>query len=134
MPHFDFHVSIGNLVAPSKQVEDSDELLKRAQTLFEERRAVMNPPDCDLAESLLQHCGDLRVGFEDKCLPTRIKQARLYCARVDDALRQIQNDIDARAEALCRDGGWWAHCCGLSSTFGGGECGFVEPNADRRVF
>jgi hypothetical protein len=54
MPHFDFHVSIGNLVAPSKQVEDSDELLKRAQTLFEERRAVMNPPDCDLAESLLQ--------------------------------------------------------------------------------
>lgn len=54
MPRFDFHVSIAHLVAPSKQVEDSDERLKRAQALFEERRAVMDPNDCEFAQSLLQ--------------------------------------------------------------------------------
>ena len=54
MPGFDLHVNIAHLVSPSKQVEDSDERLKRAQTLFDERRAVMDTPNYDYAESLLQ--------------------------------------------------------------------------------
>lgn len=35
-------------------------------------------------------CGDLRVGFEDKSLRTRIKQAQLYRAQVDKTLQEIQ--------------------------------------------
>ena len=54
MPGFDLHVNIAHLVSPSKQVEDSDERLKRAQTLFDERRAVMDKPNYEYAGSLLQ--------------------------------------------------------------------------------
>lgn len=104
MPHSlsDMARFVPHLVTPSKQVEDSDEQLKRAQTLFEERRAVMDPHNCALAESLLQHCGDLRDGFEDKRLPNRIKQARLYCAAVDKTLQKIQAIADGADDARAR--------------------------------
>jgi hypothetical protein len=45
---------IANLVAPSIQVEDSDQLLERAQALFDYYRTAMDPTDRDLAYSLLQ--------------------------------------------------------------------------------
>ena len=54
MPLFDFPASIARLLASSKQVEDSDQRLERAQALFEEHRDAMDPPDCDLAQSLLE--------------------------------------------------------------------------------
>jgi len=97
MPHFDFHTSIGHLVAPSKQVEDGDQRLERAQALFDEHQAVMDPHDYDLAHSLLEHSRDLRAGFEDKCLPTRIKQARLYSTQVDKTLQKIQEIVGVDA-------------------------------------
>jgi len=75
-------------------VEDSDQLLERAQALFDEHQAAMDQHDRDLAHSLLQHSIDLRVGFEAKCLPTRIKQARLYCAQVDETLQKIQAIVE----------------------------------------
>jgi hypothetical protein len=43
-----------NLVAPSMQVEDSDQLLERAQALFDYYSAAMDSPNRDLAYSLLQ--------------------------------------------------------------------------------
>jgi hypothetical protein len=52
MTQSDFHIA--NLVAPSKQVEDSDQQLEHAQALFDEHRATMDPSDCDLAHSFLQ--------------------------------------------------------------------------------
>jgi hypothetical protein len=45
----DFHV----IIAPAKEVEYSDQELERAQALFDEYRAVMNPDDRILAQSLL---------------------------------------------------------------------------------
>jgi len=81
-------------LAPSKQVEDSDQLLERAQALFDQHQVAMDTPDHDVAHGLLQYSRDLRVGFEDKCLPTRIKQARLYCAKVDETLEKIQAIVE----------------------------------------
>jgi len=53
MPFFDFPV-LAHLIAPSKQVENSDHLLKRAQALFDGHRDAMDTHDRDLALSLLQ--------------------------------------------------------------------------------
>jgi len=88
MTQLDFHIA--NFVTPSKKMEDSDQLLERAQALFDEHRVAMDPLDCEVAYSLLQRSTDLRVGFEDKCLLTQSKQARLYCAQVDETLEKIQ--------------------------------------------
>ncbi|KAH9026460.1 hypothetical protein EDB84DRAFT_1579789 [Lactarius hengduanensis] len=48
--------------------------------------------------------GDLRYGFEDKYLLTRVRQARLYCNRVGETLRMIQmaveKAIDMRAHSV----------------------------------
>ncbi|KAH9026879.1 hypothetical protein EDB84DRAFT_1563618 [Lactarius hengduanensis] len=90
MPLFDLHViqgAIASLVAPTKQVEESDRRLERAQALFEKHQAEMNPHDRDLAQSLLEYSKDLKVGLETKCLHT---QAKLYCAQVDKTLQKIQ--------------------------------------------
>jgi len=54
----------------------------------------MNPHDRDLAQSLLDYSSDLRKDFEAKCLPTRIKQAGLYCAQVDKTLQKIQAVVE----------------------------------------
>jgi len=89
MTLFDFRV-IAHLISPERRVECHDRRLKHAHALFEEHRAVMDPPNCDLAQSLLDHCGDLKGGLEARCLLTRIKQARLYCAEVDKTLQKIQ--------------------------------------------
>ena len=48
MPLFDYHV-----IAPSKQVEEGDRRLEYARALFEKHQEVMDPPDRDLAQSLL---------------------------------------------------------------------------------
>jgi len=93
MPLFDFR-AIAHAIAPSKQVEDSDGQLEHAQALFEKYQAVMNPRDCDLAQSLLDYSSDLRNDLEAKCLRTRIKQARLYCTQVDKTLQKIQTVVD----------------------------------------
>ena len=45
----DFHV----IIAPAKEVEFSDQQLERAQALFDQHVAVMNPHDRSLAQSLL---------------------------------------------------------------------------------
>jgi hypothetical protein len=45
---------IAQRISPARQVECHDRRLKRAHALFEEHRAVMDPPDCDLAQSLLE--------------------------------------------------------------------------------
>jgi hypothetical protein len=54
MTQFDFNIARAVGLAPSKQVEDSDQLLERAQALFDDHRATMDAPDCELAHSLLQ--------------------------------------------------------------------------------
>ena len=54
MTQSDFHVGIACLVAPSKQVKDSDRQLECALALFEKHRAVMDPSGFELAQSLLQ--------------------------------------------------------------------------------
>lgn len=47
---------------------------------------------CDVAEckGAFDSSGDLRYGFENKNLLTRIRQARLYCNRVAATLRMVQ--------------------------------------------
>jgi hypothetical protein len=85
---------IAHAIAPSRQVEDRDRRLEHAQALFEKHRAVMNPHHRDLAHSLLDYSSDLRNGFEAKSLPSRIKQARLYCTQVDKTLQKIQAVVE----------------------------------------
>ncbi|KAI9434426.1 hypothetical protein H4582DRAFT_777318 [Lactarius indigo] len=91
------------VLEPAKQVERSDRQLQQAQALYEGYRAKMNPFDRILVQSLLAYSGDLRYGFEDKYLLTRVRQARLYCNRVGETLRMIQmaveKAIDTRALA-----------------------------------
>ncbi|KAH8985435.1 hypothetical protein EDB86DRAFT_3246417 [Lactarius hatsudake] len=93
MPLFGLHAiqgAIASLVAPTKQVEERDRRLERAQALFEKHQAEMNPHDRDLAQSLLEYSKDLKVGLETKSLHTQKKQARLYCDQVDKTLQMIQ--------------------------------------------
>lgn len=77
-------------MGPAKQVERSDRQLQHAQALYEGYQAVMSPQDRDLAQGLLTYSGDLRCGWEAQYLPTRIRQARLYCSWVNDTLQTIQ--------------------------------------------
>ena len=52
---------------------------------------VSRPPSIDpTCSNISSSSRDLRVGFEDKCLPTRIKQAQRYRAQVDETLQKIQ--------------------------------------------
>ena len=53
MTQFDFHIARAVGLAPSKQVEESDQLLEHAQALFDEHQAAMDTPDFELAHSLL---------------------------------------------------------------------------------
>jgi len=95
MIRFDFDA----VFAPAKQVEDCDQRLNRAQGLFDEHGAVMNPHDREFAQSLLDYSSDLRTDLEAKSLLTRIKQARMYCTQVDKTLQKIQaivKEIDVR--------------------------------------
>ena len=50
---------LAHLVGPSKQVENSDHLLKRAQALFDGHGDAMDTHDRDLALSLLQQYANL---------------------------------------------------------------------------
>jgi len=96
MLHFDFH----DIIAPAKQVEDSDRRLKRAQALFDQHEAMMDPHTRELAQSFLEYSNDFRKDFEAKCLPTRIKQARLYCTQVDKTLQKIQALVEEIVRAI----------------------------------
>jgi len=91
-------------MGPAKQVERSDRQLQHAQALYEGYQAAMSPRDRDIAQDLLTHSGDLRLGWEAKYLPTRIKQAKLYRSWVDDTLQKIQaavaKVIDMRAHSV----------------------------------
>jgi hypothetical protein len=53
---------------------------------------VSEPPliDSTCSNNISSSSRDLRAGFADKCLPTRIKQARLYCALVHKTSQKIQ--------------------------------------------
>jgi hypothetical protein len=53
MPLFDYRL-IEDLIAPAKQVEYSGRQLQRAQALFEEHQAEMDPHDHQLAQSFLE--------------------------------------------------------------------------------
>jgi hypothetical protein len=85
-----FH-AIANLFSLATRVKYSDKQREDAQKLFNEHKAAMNLPDRELAQSLLECCGDFRACLEaKKCLLTRIKPARLYCTQVDKTLQGIQ--------------------------------------------
>ncbi|KAH9174577.1 hypothetical protein EDB89DRAFT_2067526 [Lactarius sanguifluus] len=92
------------VLEPAKQVERSDRQLQQAQALYEGYGAKMDRYDRALFQSLLAYSGDLRYGFEDKYLLTRVRQARLYCNRVGETLRMIQmaveKAIDMRAHSV----------------------------------
>ncbi|KAH8984238.1 peptidase S8/S53 domain-containing protein [Lactarius akahatsu] len=92
------------VLEPAKQVERSDRQLQQAQALYEGYQAKMDRYDRALVQSLLVYSGDLRYGFEDKYLLTRVRQARLYCNRVGETLRMIQmaveKAIDMRAHSV----------------------------------
>ncbi|KAH9055578.1 hypothetical protein EDB87DRAFT_1579732 [Lactarius vividus] len=92
------------VLEPAKQVELSDRQLLQAQALYEGYQTKLNPYDRVLVQSLLAYSGDLRYGFEDKYLLTRVRQARLYCKRVYETLRMIQmaveKAIDMRAHSV----------------------------------
>ncbi|KAI9429115.1 hypothetical protein H4582DRAFT_2065748 [Lactarius indigo] len=94
-----FHV-----LEPAKQVEHSDRQLQQAQALFEGHQAKMNPYDRVLVQSLLAYSGDLRYGFEEKYLLTRVRQARLYCNRM-----VVEKAIDMRAHSVKIRVGWPHH-------------------------
>jgi len=91
-------------MGPAKKVEHSDRQLQHAKALYEGYQAVMSPQDRDLAQDLLTYSGDLRIGWEAKYLPSRIKQARLYCSWANDTLQMIQaavaEVIDMRAHSV----------------------------------
>lgn len=63
----------------------------------------MDTHDRDLVQSWLDHSRDLRYGFEAKCLPTQIKQARLYCSRVDETLQIIQAAVEKGTDVRAMD-------------------------------
>ncbi|KAH9018052.1 hypothetical protein EDB85DRAFT_2154751 [Lactarius pseudohatsudake] len=90
---FDLRVIV-SLVTPTRQVEESDRRLERAQALFKRHQAVMNPHDRVLAQSLLEFSKDLRDGLETKCISTQIRQARLYRIQVDKTLQDIQAAVE----------------------------------------
>jgi len=92
------------IMGPAKQVERSDRQIRHAQALYEGYQAAMSPEDRDLAQDLLTYSGDLRWGWEAKHLPSRLKQARLYCSWANDTLQMIQaavaKVIDMRAYSV----------------------------------
>lgn len=87
---------------PAKKVKRSDQQLQRAQALYDGYRAKMDRYDRVLALDLLMYSGDLRYGFEDKYLLTRVRQARFYCSRVSETLRMIQIAVEKAIDVRAR--------------------------------